>query len=69
MLISQLTFRELRDNRQRYEALMADLKKKEKHIKELQNRLDSNDGCKLNFIIYLFFLCTMRCLGNIIAIC
>lgn len=43
-------FRELRDSRQRYDALVMDLKRKEKQIKDLQNRLDSGDGCKYNFM-------------------
>lgn len=39
--------RELRDYRQRNESLNLDLKRKEKQIKDFQNRLDS-EGCKLN---------------------
>lgn len=41
-----MCFRELRDLRQRYDALVMDLKRKEKQIKDLQNRLDSGEGCK-----------------------
>lgn len=42
-------FRDLRDFRQRNDALIADLKRKDKQMKELQNRLDSGDGCKYFF--------------------
>lgn len=40
--------RELREYRQRNEALNVDLKRKEKQIKDFQTRLDS-EGCKYHF--------------------
>ncbi|XP_022905232.1 serine/threonine-protein kinase Genghis Khan isoform X2 [Onthophagus taurus] len=36
--------KELREQKQRFDALAVDSKRKEKHIKELQNRLDSGEG-------------------------
>lgn len=47
-------FRDLRESRQRNEALAIDLKRKEKQIKDLQNRVDS-DGCKFPFKILIYF--------------
>lgn len=43
-------YRELREYRQRNEALNVDLKRKEKQIKDFQTRLDS-EGCEYNFIV------------------
>lgn len=38
--------RELRDFRQRYDALAMDVKRKEIQIRDLQTRLESGDGCE-----------------------
>ena len=39
-------YRELREFKQRNDALIMDIKRRDKQIKELQSRVDSGDGCK-----------------------
>lgn len=55
MLLFALFSRELREYRQRNEALNIDLKRKEKQIKDFQTRLDS-EGCKYHLIIHLVYI-------------
>lgn len=49
MIICFYFFRELRDIRQRFDAVLLDVKRKDATIKEMQSRLESGEGCKYSF--------------------
>lgn len=48
--------RDLRESRQRYDSVGNEIKRKDNQIRELQQRLESNEGCKFTiFFTFLFF--------------
>lgn len=46
--------RDLRESRQRYDSMMSELKRKESIMRELQQRLEANEGCKCCFVGFYF---------------
>lgn len=48
-------FRDLRETRQRYDSVGGEIKRKDNQIRELQQRLESNEGCKLISIYFSLF--------------
>lgn len=54
-----MIFRDLRESRQRYDSMMGELKRKESLIREMQQRLESSEGCKflLDHIYFVERMC------------
>lgn len=49
-------FRDLRESRQRYDSMMNELKRKESIMRELQQRLEANEGCKCCIVGFFYSL-------------
>lgn len=47
-------YRDLRETRQRFDSVGGEIKRKDNQIRELQQRLDVNEGCKCCILISLF---------------
>lgn len=47
--------RDLRETRQRYDSVGNDIKRKDNQIRELQQRLESNEGCKFAPFLFISF--------------
>lgn len=54
-------YRDLRESRQRYDSVGIDIKRKDNQIRELQQRLESSEGCKSIFISTTFFIRNQLC--------
>lgn len=50
-----INFRDLHETRQRYDLISNELARRDNQIRELQQRLDSNEGCK-SFIKYFGYV-------------
>lgn len=46
MLCNDSNCRDLRETRQRFDSVGSEIKRKDNQIRELQQRLDVNEGCK-----------------------
>lgn len=46
--------RDLRETRQRFDSVGSEIKRKDLQIRELQQRLEVNEGCKCRTIIFYF---------------
>lgn len=47
-------YRDLRETRQRFDSVGGEIKRKDNQIRELQQRLDVNEGCKWHILIIIF---------------
>lgn len=52
-----IVFRDLRETRQICESIGGELKRKDSQIKELQARLETNEGCKYTRCGFVFGFC------------
>lgn len=53
----QIICRDLRETRQRFDSVGSEIKRKDNQIRELQQRLEVNEGCKCRFHGYFFLSC------------
>lgn len=59
MILILILCRDLRESRQRYDSMIGELKRKESVIRDLQQRLESTEGCKWSILwdlIYNFLI-------------
>lgn len=47
--------RDLRETRQRFDSVGSEIKRKDNQIRELQQRLEVNEGCKCRFHGFFFY--------------
>lgn len=53
-LMLMIVCRDLRETRQRFDSVGSEIRRKDNQIRELQQRLEVNEGCKFHFFFHLF---------------